>query len=71
MQRHCQRGRGSADVHQGRRAVGYYDNSVKNRYNPSPDKEVYWAEQSWDEMFNPFFEYGVEAKTPTKGSSND
>ena len=51
--------------------VGYYDNSVKNRYNPSPDKEVYWAEQSWDEMFNPFFEYGVEAKTPTKGSTNN
>ena len=26
--------------------VGYYDSSVKNRYNPAPDKEVYWAEQS-------------------------
>ncbi len=51
--------------------VGYYDNSVKNRYNPAPDKEVYWAEQSWDEMFIPFFEYGVEAETPAKGSTND
>ena len=51
--------------------VGYYDNSVKNRYNPAPDKEVYWAEQSWDEMFNPFFEYGVAAETATKGSTND
>jgi len=51
--------------------VGYYDNSVKNRYNPAPDKEVYWAEQSWDEMFNPFFEYGVEAETPTKGTTKD
>jgi len=50
--------------------VGHYDNSVKNRYNPAPDKEVYWAEQSWDEMFIPFFEYGVEAETP-KGSTND
>ena len=50
--------------------VGYYDNSVKNRYNPSPDKEVYWAEQSWDEMFNPFFEYGVDVEKP-KGSTND
>lgn len=50
--------------------VGYYDNSVKNRYNPSPDKEVYWAEQSWDEMFNPFFEYGVDVETPTEGGGN-
>ena len=51
--------------------VGYYDSSVKNRYNPAPDKEVYWAEQSWDEMLNPFFEYGVAAETPTKGSTDD
>ena len=51
--------------------VGYYDNSVKNRYNPSPDKEVYWAEQSWDEMFNPFFEYGVEVEASAKGGTND
>jgi hypothetical protein len=50
--------------------VGYYDNSVKNRYNPSPDKEVYWAEQSWDEMFIPFFEYGVATEAP-KGSTQD
>ena len=50
--------------------VGYYDNSVRNRYNPSPDREVYWAEQSWDEMFNPFFEFGVDAEGP-KGSTND
>ena len=51
--------------------VGYYDNSVRNRYNPPPDQEVYWAEQSWDEMFNPFFEFGVEAETTAKGSTND
>ena len=29
------------------------------------------AEQSWDEMFNPFFEFGVEAETTAKGSTND
>ena len=50
--------------------VGHYDNSVRNRYNPSPDREVYWAEQSWDEMFNPFFESGVAAES-SKGSTND
>ncbi|HIN12456.1 MAG: hypothetical protein MK365_09140 [Vicinamibacterales bacterium] len=30
-----------------------FDNSLKNRYNPAPDKEVYWGEQSWDEMYAP------------------
>ncbi len=50
--------------------VGYNDNSVENRYNPAPDKEVYRAEQSWDEMFTSFFEYGVEVETSTKGSTH-
>ena len=27
-----------------------FDNSAANRFNPSPDKEVWWSEQSWDEM---------------------
>ena len=39
--------------------IGHFDNSIKNRYNPAPDREVYWAEQSWDEMFNGFYEYSV------------
>ncbi len=30
-----------------------FDNSLKNRWNPAPQKEVYWGEQSWDEMYNP------------------
>jgi hypothetical protein len=42
-------------------AIAHFDNSAKNRYNPSPEKEVYWAEQSWDEMFSPFIEYTVES----------
>ena len=33
--------------------VTLFDNSVKNRYNPAPDREVYWGEQSWDEMYSP------------------
>jgi hypothetical protein len=44
-------------------AVAHYDNSVNNRYNPGPDKEVYWAEQSWDEMFLPYLEYTVDNHT--------
>src|SRR5262245_22668410 len=30
-----------------------FDNSVKNKYNPAPEKEVWWSEQSWDEMYAP------------------
>ena len=41
-------------------SVAHYDNSIKNRYNPAPDKEVYWSEQSWDEMFIPWLEYTVD-----------
>jgi hypothetical protein len=43
-------------------AVAHYDNSIKNRYNPAPHKEVFWSEQSWDEMFIPWFEYSVDSK---------
>jgi len=46
-------------------AVAHYDNSIKNRYNPAPNKEVYWSEQSWDEMFIPWFEYTVDSKILT------
>lgn len=41
-------------------SIAHYDNSIKNRYNPAPDKEVYWSEQSWDEMFIPWLEYTVD-----------
>jgi hypothetical protein len=41
-------------------AVGHFDNSVKNKYNPAPEKEVFWAEQSWDEMFDPYIEITVD-----------
>jgi hypothetical protein len=48
-------------------AVGHYDNSAKNRYNPAPHKEVYWSDQSWDEMFIPYIEFtrgnGAEASS--------
>jgi hypothetical protein len=46
--------------------LAHYDNSIKNRYNPAPNKEVFWSEQSWDEMFIPWFEYTVDSKDLTK-----
>jgi hypothetical protein len=46
--------------------LAHYDNSIKNRYNPAPNKEVFWSEQSWDEMFIPWLEYTVDSKDLTK-----
>ena len=34
-----------------------FDNSASNRLNPSPEKDVYWSEQSWDEMSLGWIEY--------------
>ena len=31
-----------------------------HRYNPSPDREVFWGEQSWDEMFFIFTKYTID-----------
>ncbi len=50
-------------------SLAHYDNSIKNRYNPAPDKEVFWSEQSWDEMFIPWLEYTVDSKDLTKQTS--
>lgn len=45
-------------------AIGHYDNSAKNRYNPAPDKEVFWSDQSWDEMFIPYIEFTKDESKP-------
>jgi hypothetical protein len=39
---------------------------VKNRFNPAPDKEVFWSEQSWDEMFNGFFQFTKDTEAQAK-----
>jgi hypothetical protein len=41
-------------------AVAHYDNSINNRFNPAPQNEVYWSDQSWDEMFVPYMEYTID-----------
>jgi mono/diheme cytochrome c family protein len=42
------------------KAIGHYDNSSRNRSNPSPEKPVYWSEQTSDEMFNGWMELSVD-----------
>ena len=53
--------------------IGVYDNSLNNRWNPGPHLEVYWGQQSWDEMYQAFTEYTVESQDLTKkrASNND
>ena len=41
---------------------GHHDNSLNNRYNPAPDKEVYWGAQSWDEMFEGWVKYSIDSQ---------
>jgi len=49
--------------------IGVYDNSLGNRWNPGPQLEVYWGQQSWDEMFQAFVEYTIESQDLTKEAS--
>jgi hypothetical protein len=45
--------------------TAHSDNSVNNKYNPAPDKNVYFRggqNQSWDEMFTPFVQYTMDSQ---------
>ena len=46
--------------------VTLFDNSQKNKYNPAPEKEVWWSEQSWDEMYAPQARITVDSRTLQK-----
>jgi mono/diheme cytochrome c family protein len=43
--------------------VGHYDNSVRNRVNPTPNRPALWSEQTWDEMYNAWTEITYDAET--------
>ena len=49
--------------------IGVYDNSLNNRWNPGPHLEVYWGQQSWDEMYQAFTEYTIDSQDLTKVQS--
>lgn len=38
-------------------AIGAFDNSRQNEYNPDPDSEIFWGEQSSEEMFMGFYSW--------------
>src|SRR5438445_411820 len=48
------------------KAIGHYDNSAANKYNPRPDAPVYWSEQSWDEMFNGWMELSIDRRAVSR-----
>lgn len=43
--------------------VTYYDNSPNNKYNPNPNKVVYYGDMTWDEMLFPSYGVVVDDKT--------
>ena len=43
-------------------AVGFFDNSPNNPYNPDPKAEVRWGEQSSEEMMYGFYDIAVDAR---------
>jgi len=43
------------------RAVGTYDNSPENPYNPDPAKDVRWGDQTWDEMMIGYVDYVIDS----------
>ncbi len=40
----------------------HYDNSINNKFNPNPNKTVYYGEMTWEEMMFPFFGVVVDPK---------
>jgi hypothetical protein len=44
----------------------HYDNSVNNKFNPDPNKTVYYGEMTWEEMMFPFFGVVVDKNTDPK-----
>jgi len=40
-------------------AIAHYDNSPNNPYNPDPNAEVFWGDQTWDEMLAGFVDFAI------------
>ncbi len=38
-------------------ATGAFDNSSQNHFNPDPNSDIQWGEQSWEEMFMGFYSW--------------
>ena len=47
------------------KAVAHYDNSTTNKSNPDPTKDVYWGDQTWEEMQYTGLLYSVDKERVT------
>jgi mono/diheme cytochrome c family protein len=41
------------------RATAWFDNSPNNKSNPDPKQDVYWGEQTWEEMLAGFVDFVI------------
>jgi hypothetical protein len=39
--------------------IAHYDNSPNNPYNPDPNSDVYWGDQTWEEMLAGFVDLSM------------
>jgi hypothetical protein len=44
--------------------IAHFDNSVKNPSNPDPTQDVYWGDQTWEEMMLGWIEYYYDGEKP-------
>jgi hypothetical protein len=44
--------------------VAHFDNSAKNPNNPDPKSDVFWGDQTWEEMMVGWIDYYLDAQTP-------
>jgi hypothetical protein len=40
--------------------TAHYDNSINNKFNPDPNRTVYYGDMTWEEMMFPFFSVIVD-----------
>ena len=51
-------------------STGGFNNSITNRYNPGPDEEVRYGDQTWEEMFNSWISIAAAPKPEQPGSAD-
>jgi hypothetical protein len=53
-------------------ATAWYDNSARNKSNPDPSSDVWWGDQTWEEMMFTGLTYSVEpARAPTTAGGGE
>jgi len=43
--------------------IAHFDNSPNNPFNPDPTKDVYWGDQTWEEMVAGFVDFAMPVTT--------